>query len=138
MTNTTATKTTHRASCHCGLIKLEVQLDLSRGGSRCNCSICHRIGSTGAMAKPADLKILTDKATFSIYPNAIGARYFCGTCGVHVYGEGNLPEVGGEFVSINLHCIEDLDTNTLTIGYWDGRHNNWEAGMRPQAWPIFA
>jgi hypothetical protein len=134
MTNTT----THRASCHCRKIQIEVQLDLSKGATRCNCSICHRIGSSGGAIKPADLRVLTDESTFAVYPNAIGARYFCPTCGIHVYGRGNLPELGGEFVSVNYQCLEDVDVNTLPIKFWDGRHDNWHAGLRDQPWPIFA
>lgn len=133
----TTTKTTHRASCHCGTIQIEVQLDLAQGATRCNCRICHRIAAATGAIKPADLRVLTDEATFSVYPNAIGARYFCPTCGVHVYGRGDLPELGGAFVSVNYQCLEDVDVNTLPVKHWDGRHDNWRAGLRDQPWPIF-
>jgi len=46
--------------------------------------------------------------------------------------------VGGDYVSINLNCIDDLDPNELNVSYWDGRHNNWHAGPRSTPWPISA
>jgi hypothetical protein len=57
---------------------------------------------------------------------------------VHVYGRGFLAEVGGDFVSVNLNCVDDLDLTQLPIIYWDGRHNNWQAGPRPTPWPVHA
>jgi hypothetical protein len=63
-------------------------------------------------------------------------RFFCSNCGVHCFGRGDVPELGGEFVSINVNTLDDVDVGTLEVGYWDGRRNNWEAGMRDQPWPI--
>ena len=33
-------------------------------------------------------------------------RFFCKTCGVHVYGTGDMPELGGAFVSINMQTLD--------------------------------
>ena len=45
---------------------------------------------------------------------------------------------GGEFVSISLNTLDDHDLGTTELGYWDGRHDNWQAGMRPTPWPTNA
>lgn len=41
---------------------------------------------------------------------------FCTTCGVQSYGQS------GDMVAVNLNCIEDLDTETLTIKKVDGKN----------------
>jgi len=56
---------------------------------------------------------------------------------VHCFGRGYLAEVGGDFVSVNYNCLDDVDPASLDITYWDGRHNNWYAGTRPAPWPVF-
>jgi hypothetical protein len=57
---------------------------------------------------------------------------------VHCFARGHLAELGGDYISINANCLDDLDPNRLTIHYWDGRHNNWEGGPRATPWPIHA
>jgi len=41
---------------------------------------------------------------------------------------GNIPQIGGDFVSINLACLDDLDPAELIaapVTYRDGRNDNW-------------
>ena len=57
-------------------------------------------------------------------------------CGIHCFGRGILAELGGEFVSVNYNCLENVELSELEIGYWDGRHNNWYGSLRDQPWPI--
>ena len=128
----------YRARCHCGAVEIEAKLDLSGGGTRCNCSICQRLGTTNVNAKPDALRVLKGEDALSEYrasKDTPNWRKFCKHCGVHVFGGGNVPAIGGEFVSVNLNCVEGLELATLPIGYWDGRHNNWQAGLREQPWP---
>jgi hypothetical protein len=120
------------ASCHCGAVRIEAAVDLA-SATQCNCRICARLGMTSGMVKPDQFRVLSGETTE--YPNAIGVRHFCKTCGVHVYGTGDLPELGGAFVSVNLNCFdapgatfEPLDARVL---HWDGRHDNWHAGAAP-------
>jgi hypothetical protein len=132
----TATKKTHRGSCHCGAVRYEVDLDLQGKATRCNCSICTKTMSTGASGKPADFRLLTPRSELGVYSmSPIASRSFCRKCGIHCFGEGDIPEMGGAFVSINVNTLDDVDVGQLEIGYWDGRHDNWHAGMRPQPWP---
>ena len=65
-------------------------------------------------------------------------RYFCKICGVHCFARGYLAEVGGDYVSINLNAIDDIEVAELPLVYWDGRHNNWYAGTRATPWSVFA
>jgi hypothetical protein len=127
----------HLGSCHCGDVRFEVEIDATRGG-RCNCSICHRLAGTTGMVKPAAFKLLTDEAKLTMYEwgGKTGQRYFCARCGVTCFGKGYLEQVGGAYVSVFLNCLEEVDVNAINVGYWDGRHNNWQAGMRSAPWPI--
>lgn len=139
MTNDTTNTKTHAGSCHCGDIRFEVELDAS-SGTHCNCTICTKTAILGAIVKPSAFKLLssTDKSTYYEWGGKVAKRYFCKTCGIHVYGSGFLEQIGGDFVSINMHCIDGLDPAQVKKGYWDGRHNNWMAGMRDKPWPIEA
>jgi hypothetical protein len=130
----------HQGSCHCGDVRYEVELDASQG-SRCNCTVCTKYGSTGSNVKPAAFTLLTDEAglaSFSRFPE-IASRYFCRRCHTLLFGKGHLAELGGDFVSVNLNTLDGHDLGTATtLGYWDGRHDNWQAGMRPTPWPVEA
>jgi hypothetical protein len=128
----------YEGACHCGAVRFQVRADLSKGASRCNCSICVRIAQLGVLVKPEAFTLVAGAEALSFYEwgMKISQRYFCGRCGIHCFGRGNLPEVGGDFVSVNLNCLEGIDPAELKVVYWDGRHNNWEAGTRDRPWPI--
>ena len=49
----------------------------------------------------------------------------------------NFRALGGDFVSVNLNCLDSFDPATVKTIYWDGRHDNWQAGPRDQPWPVF-
>jgi hypothetical protein len=127
--------TKYTGSCHCGKNRWEVEMDLASGVGRCNCTICTKLGVTSMIVKPAAFRLLAGD-DLTTYPNRIGARFFCKHCGVYAYGNGHLPEVGGDFVSVNLNAIDRLDPRDLKVSYWDGRHDNWQAGPRKTPWPI--
>jgi hypothetical protein len=128
----------HTGSCHCGVLKFEATLDLAAGGARCNCSICTKLGGFGAIIKPDAFTLLTDEKELSSYVwgGNISRRFFCPKCGAHCFGRGHLAEVGGDFVSVNLNCLDGVELAGLPTIYWDGRHDNWQAGPRPEPWPI--
>jgi len=128
---------THRGSCHCGALRFEVDLDLAGKATRCNCSICQKTMWTGAQVKPDAFRVLAgeDAAGKYTFGGNVSTRFFCKTCGVHCYGRGELEILGGKFVGVNVNTLDDVDVGTLTIQHWDGRHNNWQAGLREMAWP---
>jgi hypothetical protein len=92
------------------------------------------------MVKPDAFVTHADESKLGQYEwgGKTGRRFFCKTCGVHVYGRGHLPQVGGDYVSVSLNCLDDIDVATVLVQYWDGRHNNWMAGTRDVPWPIGA
>jgi hypothetical protein len=129
-----------RGGCHCGAVRFEAAVDLTRPGSRCNCTICTKTSVTSAMVKPEAFTLLSGEDRLASYAwgAAISRRFFCRHCGIHCFGRGYLEEVGGDYVAINLNCVDDLDPTAIDVIYWDGRHNNWEAGPRVNPWPVAA
>lgn len=130
---------THRGSCHCGAVRYEVDLRLEGRNARCDCTSCTKVSSMDAVAKAAAFRLFTPSermAKYAITP--VTTRYFCRTCGVHCFGRGNLPELGGEFVSINLDTVDDWDGARLEASYAYRSHEDWQFDSRDRAWPMMS
>jgi len=136
---TSKNATMHSGSCHCGAVRFRVRVDAT-AGTRCNCSICTKVAMLGAIAGPDDLTVEKGEADLSSYEwgGRTAKRFFCKHCGVHCFGRGYLEQLGGAYVAVSLNTLDDIDPAQTSVGYWDGRHDNWMAGMRPQPWPIVA
>lgn len=143
---TTPTKATikhtgkHTGGCHCGQVRFEVELEAGAGGSMCNCTVCTKIAAVAAIVKPSAFRLVSGEDSLSTYTwgGKVSHRKFCKHCGIHSFALGHLDALGGDYVSVNLNCLDDFDRGTVAIGHWDGRHNNWQGGMRPAPWPITA
>jgi hypothetical protein len=122
---------TYRASCHCGKVVAEADLDLEQPSFRCNCSICRRTRFWPAVARPEQFQLLQGEAALVKYVFA-GERnhhFFCGSCGVRVFGVGNDTPIGKMF-GVNLGCLENVSEETLSripIVYIDGMHDRMQA-----------
>jgi hypothetical protein len=128
----------HQGSCHCGAVRFEVDLDAS-AASRCNCSVCTKTGVVGGMTKPHAFRLVAGEDALGVYEwgARISKRFFCKHCGVQCFGRGFLAEVGGDYVSVNFNCLDDVELGEVKVTYWDGRHDNWHAGTRSTPWPVF-
>lgn len=128
----------HTGSCHCGAVRFEVRADLASGASRCNCSICLKLGATGCIVKPEAFRLVAGEDDCGTYEwgHRVSKRWFCKRCGVYCFARGHLDVLGGDYVSVNLNCLDDVDPNALAVVHWDGRHDNWRAGARDRPWPI--
>jgi hypothetical protein len=137
MAQTSKESRKHPGSCHCGANRFEVEIDAT-AGSMCNCSICQKGGSRVGIVKPTAFRLLTPESNLSFYEwgPKVSKRYFCKTCGVHCFARGHLEELGGDYMTVNLNALDDIDPSDVKITYWDGRHNNWDAGARDRPWPI--
>jgi len=107
---------TYHGSCHCGAVTFEVEGEFTEAIS-CNCSHCKRKGMLLAFVPKTSVTNLTgeDKLkTYQFNKKVIDHR-FCETCGVQPFGQS------GDTFAINLNCLEDLDTDSLTINKYDGK-----------------
>jgi hypothetical protein len=121
---------TYRGSCHCGVVRFEADLDLSRSTFRCNCSICRRTRFWPAVAGPDGFRLLAGEHELTEYRfNTLkNQHFFCKHCGVRAFGVGNDTPVG-KMYGVNVGCLEDLDEeelSQLTITYVDGKHDRLE------------
>jgi hypothetical protein len=128
----------HVGTCHCGAVRFEVTIEPGARITRCNCTICRRTAVTGTIVKPAAWRLLSGDGNLQSYEwgGRIGTRFFCKTCGIHCFAPGHLDQLGGDYVSVNLNCFDDLELDEAKVLHWDGRHNNWHAGPRATPWPV--
>ena len=125
---------TYKGSCHCGRVQFEADIDLRSGTGKCNCSICMKIRKWGAIVKPQAFRLLAGEHDLGDYQfgSKQGHHRFCRHCGVHAFGHGDIPEIGGAYYSVSVACLdnaEDVELATAPVNFFDGRHNNW--GARP-------
>lgn len=130
-------ETLHHGTCHCGAVAFDVRIDLSDGVTRCNCTICAKTAWLGKNVKPDAFVLRSGEDALSSYEfgHKVAKRFFCKHCGVQCFGRGHLDVLGGDFVSINVNLLDDVEVGELRVRHWDGRHDNWQGGMRDAPWP---
>ena len=121
---------TYHGSCHCGAIRFEARLDLAQGTGRCNCSFCAKARWWGVQIKPDAFRLLAGEGHLRDYQFASHSvqHLFCGICGVRSFGRGHIEQAGGDFVSINLACLDDIEPQALAeapVRFMNGRDNDW-------------
>ncbi|MFA5984199.1 MAG: GFA family protein [Methylococcaceae bacterium] len=100
---------TRKASCHCGSVEFEVDLDNAFNNlRRCNCSLCRRKGAIIASVPINRLRVTkgADKLTLYQWNTYTAKHYFCQVCGI--YTPHQRRSNPNEF-AFNIACIEGVD-----------------------------
>lgn len=122
---------TYHGSCHCKAVAFEADLDLTTGTTRCNCSFCRKTRNWTAQTTPDHFR-LTGGAdlvkAFKPVPEHPNLHGFCGRCGVRLFSSGDIPEMGGAFVTVAIAALDDAGIDELIAApliWCDGLHDNW-------------
>lgn len=120
---------TYQGSCHCGAVRFEADVDLSRPTFRCNCSICRRNRFWPVIARPEGFRLLSgaEDLTEYLFNTRKNQHFFCKHCGVRPFGVGNETPVG-KMYGVNIGCLEGIseeELSKLPITYVDGMHDRW-------------
>ena len=112
----------HIASCHCGAVGAEVELDERITVQRCNCSMCARVGFLHVIVPASRFTLLTDAGAITSYTfnTGVAKHTFCRQCGVKPF---YTPRSNPDGFSVNLRCLETQPAH-VTIEDFDGQ--NWE------------
>ena len=115
-----------KGSCHCKAVRYEVELDPHAGTTRCNCTICTKVGWWGAIVKPPAFRVTSGEDKLGDFSRSeYGHARFCSVCGVRLFGHGHIPDLGGDYVSVNLNTLDDVDLRGVPVLLLDGLHDTW-------------
>jgi hypothetical protein len=113
---------THSGGCHCGKVRFEVTLDLAEPAIVCNCSMCGRSGTMLRFVPATAFKLLSGEESLTDYrfnSNSIG-HLFCSVCGIKPFAKGTSKD-GAETRAVNVRCLDDVDLQTLSTHFFDGK-----------------
>ena len=126
---------TYEGSCHCGAVRFTADIDLGKGTTRCNCSICTKARAWFAIIKSDQFRLTKGADAMADYQWAPPGREpnlhyrFCKTCGVRVFAQGKQEAMGGVFYAVAIAALNDVDADAdalaKSIKYVDGRHDQY-------------
>jgi hypothetical protein len=129
---------TYSGSCHCGAVRFETDVDLSKGTVKCNCSSCAKTRAWLVFASPDHFRLIAGADSQGLYQWTPPGRaaptihyQFCKTCGIRTPSHGAAK--GQVFHAIQVALLDYIDPDELAaapIQYVDGRHDHFD---RPPA-----
>jgi len=117
----------HRASCHCGRVRIDVFAALPDEIYDCNCSICTKKAYLHWFVPKELARIEVDDDALATYTFNTGRakHHFCAVCGAAPF---YVARSHPDNLDVNVRCVEGVDLSQLTILPFDGR--NWETAVK--------
>ena len=107
--------------CHCGKVRISVDVPRQCKVRRCNCSVCTKTGFIHLIVEKTDFHLLHGGDELSEYRFNTGtARHlFCRHCGVKSF---YVPRSHPDGISVNLTCLDIHPDINVEISDFDGKH----------------
>ena len=102
----------HAGGCQCGKVRYEVDIDLAKPVTSCNCSMCGRSGTL--------LSFVPDVLTDYQFNKHVIHHLFCRICGIKSFARGT-DRTGGATVAVNTRCLDGVDIARLNMTAFDGK-----------------
>lgn len=121
---------TYHGSCHCGAVQFECDLELAKGTSKCNCSVCRKGRFWKAIVMAGSFRLERGADALSEYRFGRHViHHLCRHCGIKPFGRADMPELGGEFYAVNLACLDasDEELASAPVRYEGGRNDDWQS-----------
>jgi hypothetical protein len=125
---------TYIGSCHCQAVRF-VEVDLSAGTLRCNCSFCRKVRCWTVRVPRASFELIAGVGALSEYQfgEKREVHYFCKHCGIRPFGlhKAQLPDA---YYGVSVSCLDDVGDavlETTPIQYMDGLNDEWNAMPSP-------
>jgi hypothetical protein len=121
---------TYPGSCHCGAVRFEADIDLAKGTTRCNCSICGKARAWFLTVTPDQLRLIAGADAQTQYQWKSAGRseshlryQFCKTCGIRTFGYA-----GDKFRFVNVAALEvdPAELAAAPLRYVDGRNDRFD------------
>ena len=113
---------TYTGHCHCGAVRFEAQLDLTKPVISCNCSHCGMKGwlLTFIPATQFTLHSGEENLTEYRFNKKHIEHLFCKTCGVQCFARGKDKD-GNDTYAVNVRTLDDVDLDALEVTKVDGK-----------------
>ncbi|WP_419825730.1 GFA family protein [Sphingomonas sp.] len=117
--------------CHCGAVRFEaVLVDGFDAPTRCNCSICRRLGAVVVVAHEDDVRVTRGADRLSCYRfnTDVAEHFFCATCGVYTHHRRRSHP---DQFSVNVACIDGASPfDFAQVPVFDGVHHTRDGHER--------
>jgi hypothetical protein len=112
---------TYTGGCHCSRVRYEVTTDLAMV-MECNCSHCSKRGLLLTFVTPDQFRVVEGGEGLKDYQfnKKTIHHLMCPDCGIESFARGRGPD-GKEMVAINVRCLDEVDTKSLTPTPFNGR-----------------
>jgi hypothetical protein len=114
--------TMHSGGCHCGKVRYQVKLDLSKPVVSCNCSMCGRSGTLLTFVPATEFTLQSGEEVLTDYQ--FNKRHihhlFCSVCGIKSFARGAGPD-GKPMAAVNARCLDAVDLAQLKVSQHDGK-----------------